>query len=289
MINILVTGANGQLGLQLKLIIQGNKGYNFYFTDLPELDIASEHGLEKTLTEFNPQWVVNCAAYTAVDKAETETDLANKINAEAPALLAKLTDRFHSRLIHISTDYVFDGTSSRPYREEDEKNPIGIYAQTKATGEDLVLANNPRSVVIRTSWLYSAFGNNFMKTIIKLAREKGHVKVVSDQVGTPTWAGDLASVILQVIEKDCPPGLYHYSNEGVCSWYDFAKAIIELQEINASIEPITTKEFPTPAPRPHYSVLDKSLIKSTLGIKIPYWRDSLKESLKQLNEQVGIK
>lgn len=289
MINILVTGANGQLGLQLKLIIQGNKGYNFYFTDLPELDIASEHGLEKTLTEFNPQWVVNCAAYTAVDKAETETDLANKINAEAPALLAKLTDRFHSRLIHISTDYVFDGTSSRPYREEDEKNPIGIYAQTKATGEDLVLANNPRSVVIRTSWLYSAFGNNFMKTIIKLAREKGHVKVVSDQVGTPTWAGDLASVILQVIEKDCPPGLYHYSNEGVCSWFDFAKAIIELQEINASIEPITTKEFPTPAPRPHYSVLDKSLIKSTLGIKIPYWRDSLKESLKQLNEQVGIK
>lgn len=289
MINILVTGANGQLGLQLKLIIQGNKGYNFYFTDLPELDIASEHGLEKTLTEFNPQWVVNCAAYTAVDKAETETDLANKINAEAPALLAKLTDRFHSRLIHISTDYVFDGTSSRPYREEDEKNPVGIYAQTKATGEDLVLANNPRSVVIRTSWLYSAFGNNFMKTIIKLAREKGHVKVVSDQVGTPTWAGDLASVILQVIEKDCPPGLYHYSNEGVCSWYDFAKAIIELQEINASIEPITTKEFPTPAPRPHYSVLDKSLIKSTLGIKIPYWRDSLKESLKQLNEQVGIK
>lgn len=289
MINILVTGANGQLGLQLKLIIQGNKGYNFYFTDLPELDITSEHGLEKTLTEFNPQWVVNCAAYTAVDKAETETDLANKINAEAPALLAKLTDRFHSRLIHISTDYVFDGTSSRPYREEDEKNPVGIYAQTKATGEDLVLANNPRSVVIRTSWLYSAFGNNFMKTIIKLAREKGHVKVVSDQVGTPTWAGDLASAIIQVIEKDCPPGLYHYSNEGVCSWYDFAKAIIELQEINASIEPITTKEFPTPAPRPHYSVLDKSLIKSTLGIKIPYWRDSLKESLKQLNEQVGIK
>jgi dTDP-4-dehydrorhamnose reductase len=285
MMNILVTGANGQLGNQFKEVAQYSKDYNFIFTDLPELDISSEQEVEKAITEFQPQWIINCAAYTAVDKAETEAELANRINAEAPALLARLSDRFHCRLIHISTDYVFDGTRSRPYKEEHEKNPIGVYAQTKSLGEDLVLVNNPRSVVIRTSWLYSAFGNNFAKTVIRLAKEKGNLRVVADQVGTPTWAGDLAAAIMQVIAADCPPGVYHFSNEGVCSWYDFAKAIIELLEIEATIEPITTKDFPTAAPRPHYSVLDKNLLKSTLGITIPYWRDSLKVCLNQLNEQ----
>lgn len=285
MMTILVTGANGQLGNQLKEVAQYSEDYNFFFTDLPELDISSEQGIEEALTEYQPQWIINCAAYTAVDKAEAEAELANKINAEAPALLARLADRFHCRLIHISTDYVFDGTRARPYREDNEKNPVGVYAQTKSLGEDLVLVNNPRSVVIRTSWLYSAFGHNFMKTVIRLAKEKGNLRIVADQVGTPTYAGDLATTILQIIDVDCPPGVYHFSNEGVCSWYDFAKAIIELQGIEATIEPITTKDFPTAAPRPHYSVLDKSLLKLTLGITIPYWRDSLKVCLKHLNEQ----
>lgn len=289
MIKILITGSNGQLGNQFKELSASYHGYDFIFTDLPELDITSEHALNSFLSDLKPDWVINCAAYTAVDKAETESDLAHKINAEAASLLARVSDQFRARLIHISTDYVFDGTRSRPYKEEQEKNPQGVYAQTKSLGEELVIVNNPRSVIIRTSWLYSIYGQNFLKTIIRLASEKGKLRVVADQVGTPTWAGDLVNAIMTLINKDIQPGIYHYSNEGVCSWYDFAKAIVELHGLNAQVEPISTKDYSTAAPRPYYSVLDKTLIKITAELEIPHWRDSLTECLRQLDEQGRIK
>lgn len=285
MMNIIVTGANGQLGNQLKQLSSGYPGFNFIFTDLPEVDITSEHAVNEILLSTQPAWLINCAAYTAVDKAETESELAQKINADGPALLARLTDQHHVRMIHISTDYVFDGMHYKPYKEDHKKNPQGIYAETKSLGEDLVLANNPRSIIFRTSWLYSIYGQNFVKTVIRYSQEKGKMRVVADQIGTPTWAGDLSNAIMNAIEVNLSPGVYHYSDEGVCSWYDFSMAIIELQNINAIIEPITTSEFGAPAPRPSYSVLDKSLFKRETGLKIPYWRDSLKVCLKQLNEQ----
>lgn len=285
MTTILVTGANGQLGNQLKQLSANYPQFDFKFTDLPELDITAEHAINQVLTELEPQWLINCAAYTAVDKAEVESDLAHKINVEGASLLARLSDEHRIRMVHISTDYVFDGTASQPYKEDHPKNPSGVYSQTKSLGEDLVLANNPRSIIFRTSWLYSAFGQNFVKTVIRHSTEKGYMQIVADQVGTPTWAADLVTMIMKAIEIDLQPGIYHYSNEGVCSWYDFAMAIVELQGIKAIIEPITTNDFGAVASRPFYSVLDKALVKRNTGLKIPYWRDSLKECLKQLNEQ----
>lgn len=285
MIRILVTGANGQLGSQLKMIADSYNNLSFFFTDLPEFDISSSYQIDSAFEKYKPNWLINCAAYTAVDKAEADQELAELINSQAPALLATSCEQHNCRMIHVSTDYVFDGNRSRPYKEDHEKNPNGVYARTKSVGEDLVLYNNSGSIIIRTSWLYSAFGNNFMKTMIRLAKEKGHLRVVADQVGTPTWTGDLAWVILTAISNNIAPGIYHFSNEGICSWYDFAKAIIELDEIDATVEPITTKDYPTAAPRPYYSVLDKSLIKATLSLTIPHWRDSLKVCLKEFNEQ----
>lgn len=285
MLKILVTGSNGQLGNQLKEIAGLHNNCNFLFTDLPELDITSEEMVEKVLLEFQPDWIINCAAYTAVDKAETDQTAAQKLNAEAPALLAKLSAVHNARMIHISTDYVFDGKNYRPYTESDTKNPNGIYATTKALGEDFVMKANPKAVIIRTSWLYSVYGHNFMKTVLRLASEKGSMRIVCDQIGTPTWTGDLAAGIMAVVEQNIGAGIYHFSNEGVCSWYDFAKAIVELQHIKSTVLPINTNEYPLPAPRPYYSVLDKSLFKATTGISIPHWRDSLKQCLNQLNEQ----
>ncbi len=282
---ILVTGGNGQLGSQLKLYSSMYGDYEFQFTDLPDLDITNESQIESVLASFNPAWIINCAAYTAVDLAETEADAANRLNTDAPALLARISDKYHIRLVHISTDYVFDGKGCFPYVEDHPKNPQGIYAQSKALGEDLVLANNPTSIVIRTSWLYSVYGKNFLKTVLRLATEKGSMRIVCDQVGTPTWTGDLAKAVMKMIEVSANAGIYHFSNEGVCSWYDFAKAIVEIQGIECTVEPIFTSEYPLPAPRPLYSVLNKTLYKSTTGTSIPHWRDSLKLCLNQLNEQ----
>lgn len=281
---ILVTGANGQLGSQLRKLSKSYPQIDFFFTDVLELDITSEVQVAKILEDFKPNWLINCAAYTAVDKSESDAESAKLINTVAPALLARLCESAHCRMIHISTDYVFDGRAYQPYTEDNVKNPQSVYGHTKSDGEDLVLANNPRSIIIRTSWLYSAYGSNFMKTVLRLATEKGNMRIVSDQIGTPTWAGDLASAVLVMIEKELLPGIYHFSNEGVCSWYDFAKAIIEITGINSKVDPIPTAEYPLPAPRPFYSVLDKALYKSTTGQQIPYWRDSLKQCLKELNE-----
>lgn len=280
---ILVTGSNGQLGSQLKLAVSGLNDIDFLFTDLPELNITIESEVEAVLDKFNPDWVINCAAYTAVDKAESETDQANLLNADAPALLANLTDKHKCRLIHLSTDYVFGGDGSTPYKENHPKNPHGVYAQSKSLGEDLVLVNNPRSLIIRTSWLYSVYGNNFMKTVLRICAEKSAMRVVCDQTGTPTWAGDLVDGIISLVQMDASPGIYHYSNEGVCSWYDFAKAIAEIKGIDCTIRPIQTIDYPTPATRPYYSALDKSLFKKTTGIEIPWWYDSLRKCLNQLN------
>jgi dTDP-4-dehydrorhamnose reductase len=282
---ILVTGGNGQLGSQLKEYNSLYPDIEFLFTDLPELDITNETQIEAVLSSFTPSWIINCAAYTAVDLAETEIDAATRLNSDAPALLARLSSKYHIRLVHISTDYVFDGKGYFPYKEDHPKHPAGIYAQSKSLGEDLVMANNPTSIIVRTSWLYSIYGKNFLKTVLRLAKDKGSMRIVSDQVGTPTWTGDLAKAVMKMIELNANPAIYHYSNEGVCSWYDFAKAITEIQEIECTIEPIFTSEYPLPAPRPFYSVLDKTLFKTTSGTSIPHWRDSLKLCLDQLYEQ----
>ncbi len=281
---ILVTGSNGQLGNHFKLIDNNLSNTEFLFTDLPELDITNEGEVERVLNDFNPDLVINCAAYTAVDKAEQEIEKCNLLNAEAPAILAKLTDKRKIRLIHISTDYVFGGDGSLPYKEDHPKNPHGVYAKSKSLGEDLVLKNNPQSIIIRTSWLYSVYGNNFMKTVLRVCREKGSMRVVCDQTGTPTWAGDLVDGIMTLIQQNASAGIYHYSNEGVCSWYDFAKAIVELSGIDCSVQPILTVDYPTPVTRPNYSALDKTLFRKTTGLEIPWWFDSLKKCLQQLND-----
>lgn len=285
MIKILVTGSNGQLGSQLRQISQAYPDIEFMFTDLPELDITNQVQVDKVMSAFNPNWLINCAAYTAVDKAESDEALASLLNTEAPSLLAKACTRNHTRMVHISTDYVFDGHGYHPYTEDHPKAPKGVYGSTKAAGEELVISANPEALLVRTAWLYSVNGGNFMKTVLRLAREKGTMRVVSDQIGTPTWAGDLAIAILTMIKQNIAAGIYHFSNEGVCSWYDFAKAIVEIKGIDCIIDPTDTAGYPVPAPRPFYSVLDKTKYKTTTGQSIPYWRDSLKQCLHQLNEQ----
>lgn len=282
---ILVTGSNGQLGNELKLLAQIHSELEFLFTDLDELDITSEVSVEKTFSEFSPLWVINCAAYTAVDKAEQEPEKAMMINALAPGILAKAASQINARMMHVSTDYVFDGRNYKPYREDDEKNPLGTYAKSKAAGEESVLKYNASSIIIRTSWLYSAFGSNFVKTIRRVGLERGELKVVADQIGSPTWANDLAFAILTLIQKDAEAGLYHYANEGICSWYDFAKAIIEISGIHCRVNPTDTAGYPLPSPRPFYSVFDKSKYIAITQQTIPYWRDSLKKCIALLDEQ----
>jgi dTDP-4-dehydrorhamnose reductase len=285
MIKILVTGSKGQLGNELQRIQSSFPDFSFHFTDLPELDITSESEVEKALEDIKPDWLINCAGYTAVDKAETDANAAMLINSVAPGILARLCAKHSVRIVHISTDYVFEGYGYRPISESDPKKPNGVYAVSKSEGEDNVLANHPNPIVIRTSWLYSEFGNNFVKTVLRLAREKGSMRMVYDQVGTPTWAGDLAIAIMKLITLNAKEGYYHYSNEGVCSWYDFAVAICKIKGINCPITPILTWEYKTAAPRPCFSVLDKSYFKETTGMTIPHWLDSLKKCLDQLDEQ----
>jgi len=288
MINILVTGSNGQLGSEIKFLSDKYPDYKFLFTDIDELDITEYQDVNNFFSKNSINYIINCAAYTAVDKAEQDTDNARYINVNAFKYLSQIARKYNAFLIHISTDYVFDGKNYKPYTENDPICPTLAYGKTKAEGEAEVKMHTDKAIIIRTSWLYSSYGNNFVKTIIKYGKERGKLNVVFDQVGTPTYAADLAKTILDIIpklhSKNCID-IYHFSNEGVCSWYDFAKEIVEISNIKCEINPIETKDYPLPAPRPHFSVLDKSKIKSEFQITIPYWRDSLKICLNKINEQ----
>lgn len=284
---ILITGANGQLGREMRRVLDGDIDFYPIYTDVEELDITSANAIDACLDGNNVDYIVNCAAFTAVDAAESNVDLCTRLNTQAPALLAQAAQKHGARFIHISTDYVFDGTGCRPYREDDEVCPASVYGITKAQGEQLIMEAAPSSIIIRTAWLYSPHGKNFVKTMIELGKTRDSLRVVCDQVGTPTYALDLASVITTFIARDeWVPGIYHFSDEGAISWYDFTMAIHRLAGISSCyVLPCLTSEYPTPAKRPHYSVLDKSKIKSTLGIEIPYWEDSLRDCIQRILEK----
>ncbi len=287
MVNILVTGANGQLGNELQKISDNYPGFRFHFTDIDSLDITNPEALSEIFRSNNFAYIVNCAAYTAVDRAETEPDLARLINTEAVKNLAREALKYKSKLIHISTDYVFDGNAFQPYTEVMKTNPQSVYGKTKLDGEKEALSY-PESIVIRTSWLYSSFGNNFVKTILRIGRERKELKVVFDQVGNPTYAEDLAGAVLKIInfteKKELIKGIYHYSNEGVCSWYDFAWEIINFSNIDCKVIPIESSEYPSITKRPFYSVLNKNKVKTVFNFEIPYWKTSLYRCLSELNK-----
>lgn len=284
---IVITGANGQLGTEIRMASGALPSFEFLYTDYDTLDITDEGALEGFLERECPAFLVNCAAYTAVDRAEQEPAAAKELNARAPGLLARCCLTTGTRLIHISTDYVFDGCQCRPYTEEDPVSPLGVYGHTKREGEINALLN-PQTLIIRTSWLYSRFGANFVKTMIRLGNEKPAVKVVFDQTGSPTCAADLAGAILKIIALSDHnpgswiPGIYHYSNEGVCSWYDFALAIHRAAGISCRVDPVVSKDFVTLASRPHYSVLNKARIKSVYGLTIPHWLESLEKTVTEI-------
>lgn len=288
---IIVTGSKGQLGRSIQELSSDYPELSFVFTDIEELDICDPEGVDAFFSREQPSVVVNCAAYTAVDKAEKEEKLAENINYRAVVNLASGCKKTGARLLHISTDYLFDGLKSSPYHEKDIVRPHSVYGITKLEGETALLRADIKSIIIRTSWLYSAYGNNFVKTMLRLGKERESLGIVDDQVGTPTYAGDLAGVILKILQKTSEdsnrfvPGIYHYSNEGIASWYDFAKAIFEYSpEIKCHVVPIDTASYPLPAARPAYSVLKKSKIKTTFEVEIPYWRESLKLCLLKLQD-----
>lgn len=284
--NILLTGSNGQLGSEIQELSKDYQ-YNFFFTTRDILDITNEKDIQTFIQTNNINTIINCAAYTAVDKAEEDKDAADAINHIAVKNLANISKDNNIQLIHVSTDYVFDGKNFKPYLEEDETNPNGVYGSTKLAGEVAMQEVNPQnSIIIRTSWVYSSFGANFVKTMLRLGRERDSLGVIFDQVGTPTYAGDLARAILDILPKinNETVEIYNYSNEGVLSWYDFAKEIMNMAKIECTVNPIETKEYPTPATRPHYSLLNKSKIKEEFNITIPYWKDSLLECLQVLGE-----
>ena len=282
--NILITGANGQLGNEMRVLSAEYPEYAYFFTDVAELDICDEQAVMEFVQANNIHVMVNCAAYTAVDKAEENVELCTKLNADAVGYLAKAAEACGAEFIQISTDYVFDGTAHVPYRESASTCPNSVYGHTKLAGEQNALTLCSRSMVIRTAWLYSTFGNNFVKTMIRLGRERDSLGVIFDQVGTPTYARDLARAIFVAIRQGVVPGVYHFSNEGVCSWYDFTKAIHRLAGIaDCKVKPLHTEEYPTLAKRPHYSVLDKTKIKKIYNTEVPYWEDSLKECIDALS------
>lgn len=286
-VNILVTGSNGQLGSEIREL-SSNYSYNFFFTDRNNIDITSKDSIRSFCQTNNINVIINCAAYTAVDRAESDEINADLINRKAVKKLAIVSKELNIKLIHISTDYVFDGKNFKPYIEEFQTNPQGIYGKTKLDGENEMRDINPKnSIIIRTSWVYSSFGNNFVKTMLRLGREKESLGVIFDQVGTPTYARDLALTILDIIPKitNEKVEIYNYSNEGVLSWYDFAKEIMRMAKLNCKINPIQTFEYPTPCSRPHFSLLNKSKIKSTFNIEIPFWKDSLDECLNTMGER----
>jgi dTDP-4-dehydrorhamnose reductase len=285
MSKVLITGASGQLGSEINALSNLYPQYDFTFADRAILDLSNLCKMENFFENKKFDAIINCAAYTAVDKAESERELADTINHRFVSMLSKIAKRDNTTLIHISTDYVFNGQNYRPYVESDPTDPQGAYGQSKHEGENAILAVSPaNTVIIRTSWVYSTFGNNFVKTMLRLGRERDSLSVIYDQIGTPTYARDLAQVILDILPNihNNSPEIYHYSNEGAASWYDFAQTIFEFSNVQCRINPITTDQYPTPSVRPHYSLLNKSKIKTDFAITIPYWRDSLRACLKEL-------
>ena len=281
--NILITGCNGQLGSEIRLLENDFPQHRWFNTDVQDLDISNQKAVDRYVADNEIDGIVNCAGYTAVDKAEENKDLCAILNTDAPAYLAAAVNKRGGWMIHISTDYVFDGTKHVPYVETDAPCPNSVYGTTKYAGEVEVRKACRQSVIIRTAWMYSTFGNNFVKTMIRLGKERPELGVIFDQIGTPTYARDLAKVIMTIICKGIQPGVYHYSDEGVISWYDFTKAIHRIAGIKTCrVKPLHTAEYPTPANRPHYSVLDKTKIKETYGIEIPYWEESLKDCIEKL-------
>ena len=284
--NILVTGSKGQLGSELQELSSGYE-YNFFFTDRDSLDITDKESIVAFIKNNTIDTIINAAAYTAVDKAEEDAVNADKVNHLATQYLAEIAKEQNIKLIHISTDYVFDGKNYKPYTEDDTTNPNGVYGATKLAGEKAMQEINPKNaIIIRTSWVYSSFGANFVKTMLRLGKERNSLGVIFDQVGTPTYARDLAKAILEILPKikNDNVAIYNYSNEGVLSWYDFAKEIMRMAKLECEINPIETKEYPTPATRPHYSLLNKAKIKKEFIIEIPYWKDSLDECLRTLRK-----
>ena len=290
MTRVLVTGANGQLGNELRKLSGLNQDLEFIFTDVDELNITNENEVNQFIENEPVRFLINCAAYTAVDRAEDEPEKAYLLNADAVDIIGRISARHNIQLIHYSTDFIFDGKHRKPYVEADIPDPASVYGKSKLAGEYHLQKLNA-GIIIRTSWLYSSFGHNFVKTILRLAAEQVELRVVDDQIGSPTWAADLAGITLEIINrlknKKNPPqyGLYHYSNEGTCSWYDFAEEIVKLAGLKIKIHPVSTSEYPSKARRPAYSVLDKSLIRNWLNIKIPNWKDSLAKCMGIINQQ----
>ncbi len=285
--NILVTGSNGQVGSEIKEL-SSNYNYNFFFTTRDDIDITSKESIKEFCQTNSINVIINCAAYTAVDKAQSDIENADLVNRKAVKKLSIVAKELNIKLIHISTDYVFDGKNFKPYVEEFQTNPQSVYGKTKLDGENEMRDINPlNSIIIRTSWVYSYYGNNFVKTMLRLGKEKEELGVIFDQVGTPTYAKDLAITILDIVPQieNSKVEIYNYSNEGVLSWYDFAKEIMKMAKLNCKINPIETYQYPTPAKRPHFSLLNKNKIKSTFNIEIPYWKDGLDDCLRRLGER----
>ena len=288
MANILITGSKGQLGTELQKL-----GFSaldeVWFTDVDELDVSNYEAIEQFVAKNEIDTIINCAAYTAVDTAEDEPELAEKINSIAVSNLAKVAYKQDCLLLHVSTDYVFDGTAREPYTEKMKTSPASVYGRTKLAGEKAIINSHCMYIILRTAWLYSAYGNNFVKTIRRVATERGVLNVVSDQIGVPTYAEDLAKAIIRIIADDSvveKGGIYHFSDEGICSWYDFACEIVRLSNITCEVTPITTEQYPTKAKRPAYSVLDKTKIKQVFAIQVPEWQDSLKRCINVLNHEL---
>jgi dTDP-4-dehydrorhamnose reductase len=280
---ILVTGANGQLGKEFRVLAASYPQYNFLFASKEDLAIEDAEAIKKYFTETPVDFCINCAAYTAVDKAESAKETAFLINADAVGNLAAVCEQFKTQLLHISTDYVFDGSGKQPYKETDDTNPLSVYGQSKFKGEKLAVQHNPSVIIIRTSWVFSSFGNNFVKTMLRLMKEKESINVVNDQLGCPTYAADLAQCIMKIIEKHAafhiPYPVFNYCNEGAISWYQFATAIKELSNSNCVVNPIPSSQYPTPAKRPAYAVLNTARVKEVFSIVIPEWRESLEKCL----------
>jgi len=280
--HILVTGANGQLGMEFRLL-ENKYPFTFYFVAKDELSVTDFSAITDFIKKNSIDYCINCAAYTAVDKAETETENAFLVNATAVGNIARACKENNTKLFHFSTDYVFDGTADQPYKESDEVSPVNAYGASKLKGEQLALQSNEETIVIRTSWVYSRYGKNFVKTMMKLMKEKDKLSVVSDQRGCPTYAADLAESVMNIItERSFAAGVYHYCNEGIISWFEFAEMIKEYADLKCKIKAITTEEYPTPAKRPGYSALDTSLIKKTFNLTIPDWKSSLKQCIRFL-------
>ena len=283
--NILLTGCNGQLGNEIQLLEKDYGQHRFFNTDVAELDITNQLAVADFVGRNEIDGIINCAAYTAVDRAEDNKELCTTLNTVAPAYLAAAVEKRGGWIVQVSTDYVFNGKAHKPYVETDTPSPDSVYGSTKLAGELGVQKFCKRAMVIRTAWLYSTFGNNFVKTMIRLGKERAELGVVFDQIGTPTYAGDLAKAIMTAVEKGIKPGVYHFSNEGVISWYDFTKAIHRIAGITTcKVRPIHTSEYPTPANRPHFSVLDKTKIKETYDMEIPYWEESLHKCIEKLKD-----